>query len=47
MWCLQVFGPDAEPLVWDEERQYTRDRVQLYYLTNAGVPLTQVGPLPP
>lgn len=35
-----MFGPDAPPLPWDAAGEYTRDRVELYYLANAGTPLT-------
>jgi hypothetical protein len=36
-----MFGPGAPPLPWDEGREYTRDAVELYYLANAGAPLTE------
>jgi hypothetical protein len=39
---LQMFGPDMPPLEWDPEQEYSRERVQLYYLSNAGQPLQQV-----
>jgi hypothetical protein len=38
----QMFGPDAPPLPWDEAREYTRDRIELYYLAHAGKPLNKV-----
>lgn len=34
-----MFAPDAPPLHWDEERHYTRNRVELYYLSHAARPL--------
>lgn len=37
-----MFGPDAPPLPWDRDNEYTRDRVELYYLSNAGRQLKQV-----
>jgi hypothetical protein len=42
-------GPEAPPLVWDTEQQYTRDRLDVYYLSHSGKPiseeqLTEVGP---
>lgn len=37
-----MFGPDAPPLEWDKDQEYTRDRVELYYLANSGRPLSQV-----
>jgi hypothetical protein len=39
---LQMFGPDMPPLEWDTGHEYSRQRVQLYYLSNAGQPLQQV-----
>jgi hypothetical protein len=39
---LQMFGPDMPPLEWDADQEYSRQRVQLYYLSNAGQPLQQV-----
>jgi hypothetical protein len=39
---LQMFGPDMPPLEWDADGEYSRQRVQLYYLSNAGQPLKQV-----
>eukprot|EP00877_Chromochloris_zofingiensis_P013621 jgi/Chrzof1/8512/Cz03g13240.t1 len=36
-----MFGPDAPPLEWDKDQEYTRDRVELYYLANSGRPLSQ------
>ena len=32
----QMFGEEAPPLEWDEKKEYTRDRVELYYLANCG-----------
>lgn len=37
-----MFGPSAPPLEWDAQGEYSRERVQLYYLSNAGPPLQQV-----
>ena len=42
-------GPDAPPLVWDTEHQYTRDQLDVYYMSHSGKPiseeqLTEVGP---
>ncbi len=34
-----MFSPDAPPLDWDDEHQYTRDRLRLYYLSHAARPL--------
>jgi hypothetical protein len=39
---LQMFGPEAPPLPWDADGEYSRDRVELYYLSNAGQQLQQV-----
>jgi hypothetical protein len=39
---LQMFGPEAPPLPWDTDNEYSRDRVELYYLSNAGQQLQQV-----
>ncbi|GAQ80087.1 hypothetical protein KFL_000450440 [Klebsormidium nitens] len=36
-----MFGDGAPPLAWDQRREYTRDRVQLYYQENAMKPLPQ------
>jgi hypothetical protein len=35
-----MFGEGAPPLPWDAAGEYTRGRVELYYLANAGPPLT-------
>ena len=35
-----AFAPDAPPLPWDDDRAYTRDRVELYYLSYATQPLS-------
>jgi hypothetical protein len=37
----EMFGPDAPPLEWDARREYTRGRLELYYLTHAGKPMTR------
>ena len=34
-----MFASDAPPLHWDEERHYTRSRLELYYLSHAAKPL--------
>jgi hypothetical protein len=39
---LQMFGPEAPPLPWDADGEYSRDKVELYYLSNAGQQLQQV-----
>lgn len=36
-----MFGPDAPPLEWDAAGNYSRDRVRLYYLSNAAKPLDE------
>ncbi|GBF91215.1 hypothetical protein Rsub_04884 [Raphidocelis subcapitata] len=36
-----MFGEGAPPLPWDAAGEYSRARVELYYLANAGQPLTQ------
>jgi hypothetical protein len=38
----QMFGPSAPPLPWDSAGEYSRQRVEMYYLTHGGKPLTQV-----
>lgn len=35
-----MFGPDAPPVGWDERNEYTRQRLELYYLSNAGAALS-------
>lgn len=37
---LQMFGPEAPPMVWDTNCNYSRERVELYYLGNAGPALS-------
>ena len=34
-----MFSPDAPPLNWDDEHEYTRDKLELYYLSHAARPL--------
>ena len=34
-----MFSADAPPLDWDEDQAYTRDRLELYYLSHAAEPL--------
>lgn len=36
-----MFGPDAPPLEWDDDKQYSRAAVELYYLSHGGTPLTE------
>lgn len=36
-----MFGPGAPPLDWDTDGVYTRQRLELYYLSNAGKALTE------
>ncbi|PNH04314.1 Tetratricopeptide repeat protein 4 [Tetrabaena socialis] len=36
-----MFGPETPPLQWDEAGAYGRDRVEVYYLAHAGVPLNK------
>lgn len=36
----QMFSPEAPPLPWDAAGEYSRPRVELYYLAHAGTPLT-------
>ena len=33
---MQVFSPQAGALAWDDKGEYTRERVSLYYCSNAG-----------
>lgn len=30
-----MFAEDSPPMEWDDERAYTRDRIEVYYLSNA------------
>jgi len=34
-----MFAPDAPPLAWDAAAEYTRRRLELYYLAHAADPL--------
>ena len=34
-----MFGSSAPPLTWDHKKEYSRDQVELYYLSYAGSPL--------
>ncbi len=34
-----MFAPDAPPLAWDAAAEYTRSRLELYYLAHAADPL--------
>lgn len=38
---MQMFGPESPPLEWDEAKAYTRQSIEVYYLTNAGRPLNR------
>ena len=31
-----MFGPEAPPLEWDARKEYTRQSIELYYLSHAG-----------
>lgn len=39
---VQMFGPGAPPLPWDTAGEYSRQRVELYYLTHGGKALSEV-----
>jgi hypothetical protein len=39
---MQMFDPEAPPLEWDQEGEYTRSSVELYYLSHAGQQMPQV-----
>ena len=34
-----MFAPDAPLLAWDPQRQYSRDAIELYYMSHAAAPL--------
>ncbi len=36
-----MFSPMASPLEWDEQHNFTRERLELYYLSHAATPLKQ------
>lgn len=36
-----MFGDDTPPLEWDAQRQYSRQAVELYYLSHAATPLDE------
>ncbi|KAM5563272.1 hypothetical protein ABKV19_018102 [Rosa sericea] len=36
-----MFSESAPPLPWDQEHNYTRDDVELYYEAKSGVPLSK------
>ncbi|KAG1680398.1 hypothetical protein FOA52_015489 [Chlamydomonas sp. UWO 241] len=38
----EMFGPDAPPLEWDARGEYTRGRMELYYLRHAGRPMSRL-----
>ena len=35
-----MFDPGAEPLAWDTNNAYTRDKLELYYMSHAATPLS-------
>ncbi len=35
-----MFSPDAPPLEWDRDHEYTRERLEVYYLSHAAEALT-------
>ena len=35
-----MFGADAPPREWDKDREYSRDRREVYKLSHAATPLT-------
>ena len=35
-----MFGPSAPPLSWDQRNDYCRDKIELYFLSYAGSPLS-------
>ena len=39
--CHCNAGPEAPPLVWDTEQQYTRDRLDVYYMSHSGKPISE------
>jgi tetratricopeptide (TPR) repeat protein len=38
-----MFDPEAPPLEWDTDRQYTRDNIEVYYLSYAAKPMDRDG----
>ena len=36
-----MFGPEAPPLDWDSQRLYSRQNIELYYLSHAATPLSK------
>ena len=36
-----MFGPEAPPLDWDRQRLYSRQNIELYYLSHAATPLSK------
>ncbi|GAB4818948.1 hypothetical protein N2152v2_005994 [Parachlorella kessleri] len=36
-----MFGPEAPPLDWDKQRLYSRENVELYYLSHSASPLSR------
>lgn len=36
-----MFGPEAPPLEWDARGEYSRDAIEVYYLSHAATPLTK------
>jgi hypothetical protein len=39
--CHCGAGPEAPPLVWDTEQQYTRERLDVYYMSHSGKPISE------
>ena len=35
----EIYGPGCPPIPWDTRGEYTRERLRLYYLSNAAKPL--------
>lgn len=35
-----MFGPEAPPLEWDSRGDYSRQNIEVYYLSHAATPLT-------
>lgn len=35
-----MFAPSAEPLAWDASNSYTREKLELYYMSHAATPLS-------
>lgn len=35
-----MFGPEAPPLEWDSRGEYSRQNIEVYYLSHAATPLS-------